>query len=166
MSLGRKGVRHAAANYLSSPQIPGIGKVFPSPPKIARSSDAYENLPAGTPSGSVLFVEILDVREVRIALGGSVSGAKKTLYTLRFHLLFRSRQDTAQEAMDDHDDQLEAIMDRLRADRTLGTNGAILQFGQDEEGISVATGMPKTSGTGSTIVWSVIDGNAFEYIVA
>lgn len=164
--MSRRSVRHAAALYLSSPQIPGIGKVFPSPPKISRSSDAYENLPPGTPSGSVLYVEVLHAKEVRLALGGAKQGTKQVRYALRFHLLFRSRQDTAQEAMDDHDDQVEAILERLRFDRTLGTNGAILDFGQDQDGISIATGMPKMSGQGSTHVWTIIDGGAREILTA
>lgn len=164
--MSRKSLRHAAATYLSAPQIPGIGTVFPSPPKIARSSDAYENLPAGTPSGSVLFVEVLQVNEKRLAAGGPVSGTKESRYILRLHLLFRSRQQLAEKAMDDHDDQVEAILGRLRADRTLGTNGTVLQYGQDGGGISIGTGMPKTSGSGSTHIWSVIEADAVEIVTA
>ena len=164
--MSRRSVRYAAQAYLSAPQIAGIGKVFASPPKIARSQDAYENMPPGTPSGSVLFVEILRVTETRVALGGPTSGTKVNQYSLRLHLLFRSRQQDSEAAMDDHDDQVEAILERLRQDRTLGTNGAILQYGQDEEGISISTGMPKTGGTGSTHVWTVIDGNVLEMITA
>lgn len=164
--MTRKSVRHDAADFLSAPQIPGIGTVFASPPKISRSSDAFENLPAGTASGSVLFVEILTATETRIALGGPHSGAKKVLYTLRFHLLFRSRQERAEQAMDDHDDQLDAILARLREDRTLGTNGRIFEFGQDAAGIVFATGMPKTSGNGSVLIWSLIEADCFEYLTA
>lgn len=170
--MSRKSVRYAAAAYLEAPQIPGIGKVFPSPPKVARSSDAYENLPAGTPSGSVLYVEILRSKEVRLALGGPTSGSKGVYHTLRFHLLFRSRQGQAEDAMDDHDDLVEAILERLRMDRTFATGnlpspaGKILQFGQDAEGITISTGMPKTAGTGSTLIWTIIDGNAMEFLTA
>ena len=168
--MSRSSVRHAAATYLTNgiagQPIPGLGTVFPSPPKVARSSDAFANIPAGTPSGSVVFVEILRVNEVREAMGGPTSGSKLLKYGLRFHLLFRSRQGRAQDAMDDHDAQVEAILQWLRKDRTLGTSGAILQFGQDRVGISTATGMPKTSGTGSTLVWTIIDGNALEFLTA
>ena len=164
--MSRSTIRHAAAQFLSAPQIPGVGTVFASPPKIARSSDAFANLPAGTASGSVVFVEVLHVVETRIALGGPTSGTKESTYTLRFHLLFRSRQDTAEAAMDDHDDQVEAILDRFRSDRTLGTNGAILQFGQDATGITIATGLPKMAGTGSTHIWTIIDGAAKELYTA
>ena len=164
--MSRKTVRKQTAQFLSAPQIPGVGRVFAAPPKIARSSDAFANLPAGTPSGSVIFVEILNAAEKRVALGGATSGTKETRYSLRLHLLFRSRQGASEDAMDDHDDQVETILDRLRSDRTLGSNGAILQFGQDEAGINISTGMPKVSGTGSTHIWTIIDGNAIEMYTA
>lgn len=167
--MSRKSVRHAAAQYLQQPQIAGIGTVYASPPKISRNSDAFEGLPAGTASGSVLYVEVLQVTEVRIALGGPVSGTKQNMYGLRFHLLFRSRQSESEDAMDDHDDQVEAILQRLREDRTLGTQGniySIAQYGQDPSGIVINTGMPKTSGTGTTHIWTVIDGKAMEIITA
>ena len=115
--MSRKSVRYAAAEFISSPQLPGVGKVFPSPPKVSRSGDAFENTPPGTPSGSVIYVEVLNAEEIRLAVGGPHHGVKKATYKLRFHLLFRSRQDTSEAAMDDHDDQLDALLVRLRQDR-------------------------------------------------
>jgi hypothetical protein len=164
--VSRRTVRHAAAVFLATPQIPGVGTVFPSPPKISKSSDAMAGLPPGTPSGSVIYVEIMNSQETRIAVGGPTQGSKTVNHTLRLHLLFRSRQARAEDAMDDHDDQIEAILQRLRSNRTLGTAGVILQFGQDSTGISIATGMPKESGTGSTLIWSIIDGHAMEFLTA
>jgi hypothetical protein len=162
--MSRKSVRHAAQQYLSAAQIPGVGTVFASPPKVARSSDAYANLPAGTPSGSVLFVEVMTIREKRLGFGGPTNGTKETRYTLRLQLLFRSRQGKSEDAMDDHDDQVEAILAKLRADRTLGTNGTIIQYGQSPSGISVSTGLPKEGGTGTTHIWTLIDGDCVEII--
>jgi hypothetical protein len=152
--------------FLSSPQIPGVGTVFNSPPKISRSSDVYENLPPGTISGSVIYVEILESHETRIALGGATSGSKWMIHNLRLHLLFRSREGLAEDAMDAHDDQVEAILSRCRLDRTLGTNGLVMDFGQDADGITITSGMPKVSGTGSTIQWTVIDAHAREFLTA
>jgi hypothetical protein len=158
------------AAYFTTANISGIGTVFPSPPKISRSSDAMANVPAGTPSGSVLYVEVLSSSEIRVALGGPVAGKKTVSYNLRLHLLFRSRQLKAEDAMDDHDDQVEAILELLRSDRTLGTTSLspspILQNGEGEQGITVQTGMPKETGTGSTILWSIIDSEAVEFITA
>jgi hypothetical protein len=167
--VSRKSVRHAAAQFLQQPQIPGIGTVFASPPKISKNSDAYEGLPPGTESGSVVYIEILNVTETRIALGGPTQGTKKSLYTLRFHLLFRSSERDSQVAMDAHDDQVELILLRCREDRTLGTQGnlySINQFGQGPSGITISTGMPKLSGTGRTHIWTIIDGDAMEIYTA
>lgn len=158
------------ASYISTANIPGIGTVFASPPKISRSSDALANVPPGTTSGSVVYVEILDSSEVRVAFGGPIAGKKLITHSLRLHLLFRSRQGKAEAAMDDHDDIVEALLNLLRGDRTLGTTGAspfpIFQNGEGDKGITVATGMPKESGSGSTIVWSIIDTDAVEFITA
>lgn len=158
------------ADYISSANITGIGTVYASPPKISRSSDAMANVPPGTASGSVLYVEVMRSVEVRAAVGGPVAGKKTVTYDLRLHLLFRSRQPAAEDAMDDHDDQVEALLELLRADRTLGTTAAtpspILQNGEGTAGLTVNTGMPKETGTGTTILWSVIDSEAVEFITA
>lgn len=162
-------MRHAVQAYLSGANLKGVGTVFASPPKVARSSDAYANLPAGTASGSVVFVEIMTAREKRLGLGGPTQGVKETRYTLRLHVLFRSRQGKATDAMDDHDDMIEAILTALRADRTLGTasgQNPISQYGQDGIGISITTGLPKESGTGSVHIWTLIDGDLVETINA
>lgn len=164
--MSRSSIRHAVATYLQTPAIAGIGTVFPSPPKISTAGDAFEGLPAGTPTGSVVYVEILQVQEVREALGGPSAGAKFVNYDVRVHLLARSSQEKAEDAMDDHDAIVDAIIQRLRADRTLGSAGAILQAGEGTEGITVQTGMPKAMGSGITHVWSLIDFQAQEWVVA
>lgn len=168
--MSRKSTRHIAAAYVSAANISGIGTVFASPPKISRSKDALANVPAGTPSGSVVYVEILESREIRVAVGGPVAGKKIITHDLRLHLLFRSRRAKAEDAMDDHDDQVEALLKLLRADRTLGstalTINPIFQNGEGDKGITVSTGMPKVDGTGTTIVWSIIDTDAQEFITA
>ena len=164
--MSRASIRHAVGTYLRSPQIAGVGTVFDSPPKISVAGDAFENLPAGSPTGAVVYVEILQAQEIREALGGPVAGAKLVTYDLRIHLLARSSQAAAEAAMDDHDAIVDLILQRLRADRTLGTAGAILQAGEGAAGITVQTGMPKRTGTGNTHIWSLIDSQVQEWLVA
>jgi len=158
------------ANYLAAANILAVGKVFASPPKISTSKDAFANVPPGTPSGSVVYVEILGSSEVRVALGGPTAGKKIITYQLRLHLLFRSTQGSAEAAMDDHDVIIESILTLLRADRTLGSTVAspfpIFQNGEGSEGIVVATGMPKESGGGATVIWSLVDTECLEFITA
>ena len=168
--MSRKSTRHLVADYLTAGNVPGVGTVFASPPKISRTSDALANVPPGTPSGSVIYVEILRSQEVRVGLGGPTAGKKTVTHDLRLHLLFRSTQRKAEDAMDDHDDQVEAILTLLRADRTLGstttTPNPIFQNGEGTAGIVVETGMPKEVGTGTTHIWSLIDTEAVEIITA
>lgn len=164
--MGRKYVRHQIANYLDAPKIPGVGTIYASPPKISRSSDAYKDLPPGIPSGSVIYVEVLEIREKRLANGGPTSGVKERRHHIRLHLLFRSRQRESEKAMDDHDDQLDTLIERLEADRTCGSNGRILQAGQDLDGYVYATGLPKESGNGSTHIWTLLMFDAVEIVTA
>lgn len=167
--MSRSTVRRAVATYLSSPMVPGVGTVFASPPKISTAGDAFEALPAGTPTGAVLYVETLQGQEIRVAVGGPTAGAKLVTYEVRIHLLARSSQAKSEDAMDDHDAILQAILQRLRADRTLGTAGSsnpILQAGEGDAGITYQTGMPKRTGNGGTHIWSLVDFQAQEWLVA
>lgn len=167
--MSRKTTRHYVQQWLANPPIPGIGTVFPSPPKISRTSDGFEGAPQGTPSGSVIYVEVFDSHETRDAYGGPLAGKKRITHIVRLHLLFRSRQRKAEDAMDDHDDQLEAILARVRSDRTLGTAllpSPLLQAGEGDYGIRAQSGLPKTVGTGTVQVWTAIDFEAQEQITS
>ena len=168
--MSRKTTRHLVADYLTAHKPAGVGTVFASPPKVARTGDALAGLPAGTPSGSVVYVEILRSQELRVGVGGPTAGKKTVVHDLRLHLLFRSVRPKAEDAMDDHDDQVEAILALIRADRTLGSTTAtpspIFQNGEGSAGITVETGMPKESGTGTVHIWSLIDTEAMEIITA
>ena len=158
------------ADYLTAANIAGLGKVFASPPKISRSLDALANVPAGTPSGAVVYVEIYHSSEVRIAVGGPVAGKKLVTHDLRLHLLARSTQLLAEDAMDDHDVLVEAILALLRADRTLGSTGAssapIFQNGEGDAGIIVDVGLPFETGSGTTNCWTSIETECVEFITA
>jgi hypothetical protein len=167
--VSRANVRHATANYLRAVALPSVGTIYASPPKISKGGDAYEGLPAGVASGSVLYVEVLDSHELREGLGGAGGGKKMVTHMLRVHVLFRSKARDSQDAMDDHDVLIEALLVALRADRTLGTATGptpILQAGEGTAGIKVQSGMPKTSGTGETLLWSIVDLEALEFITS
>jgi hypothetical protein len=168
--MSRMTTRHLVATYVTTANISGVGRVYASPPKISRTSDMLANVPDGTPSGSVIYVEILQSAELRIGVGGPVAGKKMITHDLRLHVLFRSRQARAEDAMDDHDVIIEALLELLRADRTIGAALAvpfpIFQNGEGTAGITVQTGMPKDIGSGTTQVWSLIDTQATEIITA
>lgn len=162
--MSRLDVRHGIANYLAAANIPGIGTVYAAPPKISRSSDRLIGAAPGTVSGSVLYVEVFAEDETRVAVGGAHGGEKMVKHIVRLHLLFRSRQRKAEDAADDHDAQLEAVLQAIRADRTLG--GTVLQAGEDTTGIKIESGLPMDLGSGSVEQWTAIDFDADEPITA
>lgn len=167
--MSRYSVRHATAEYLIAAVLPSVGTIYASPPKISKGSDAYEGLPSGVASGSVIYVEVLDSHEIREGFGGATSGKKIVTHLLRIHVLFRSRARTAEEAMDDHDILLEALLAAIRADRTLGTVTSatpILQAGEGPAGIKAQSGMPRVEGNGTTILWTIVDLDVTEFITA
>lgn len=167
--MSRLTVRHAAAAYVTAAALPSVGTVYASPPKVSRGGDAYEGLAPGVASGSVIYVEVLESHEVRAGFGGPTSGKKIVTQALRLHVLFRSKARTSQQAMDDHDTLLEALLAALRTDRTLGTATSttpILQAGEGTAGIKVQTGMPKMQGTGETWLWTIVDLDVTEFITS
>lgn len=168
--MSRSTVRHAIADYLTAGAITGVGTIFASPPKLSRTSDALVGAAPGAVSGAVVYIEITESFEIRVGLGGTGAGKKSVHHTVQCYVFFHSVQRRAEDAMDDHDDIIEALLALLRADRTLGTTTSspspIFQNGEGDAGITVATGMPKESGSGATIVWSLVDTDCLEFITA
>lgn len=167
--MSRLTVRHAAADYLRAAVLPHVGTVYASPPKLAKGGDAYEGLPAGTASGSVIYVEILESHELREGFGGDTRGKKMVHHMLRLHIMFQSKARKAEDAMDHHDALLEALLAAVRNDRTLATAtgpNPILQVGEGPAGIKAQTGMPRVEGNGGTVIWTIVDAEADEFITA
>jgi len=168
--VSRSTVRHMTADYLTAGAPAGVGKVFASPPKTTVAADRFANAPAGTPSGSVIYVEITRSQEVRVGLGGPVAGKKTVTHDVMLHLAFTSMQARAEDAMDDHDGQVEAILDLIRADRTLGTTvsspSPIFVAGEETAGITVSVGLPRTAGGGVVEIWSIVELQVVEIINA
>lgn len=88
---------------------------------------------AGRGMGAAMIVEIPHDKEHRLAFAGKTGGIKGIDYDVvlaGFHL---AHMDHAEDAGKDVDLLIEAIKDRIRADRTLG--GICYQAGEDETGI-------------------------------
>jgi hypothetical protein len=157
------------ADYLDAANIPNVGTVWASPPTISVPDDAFRQIPTGTASGCVINVEVWQTHELRIGFGGPTQGLKTVTHDLRLHLLFMHTSGNANTAMDDHDDIVEAVLQLIRGDRTLGTAAGpapIFQNGEGEQGITVQVGMPKRSSASSIVIWTAIDTTAVEMIVA
>jgi len=167
--VSRSTVRHAIADYLTAGAITGVGTIFASPPKLSRTSDALVGAAPGAVSGAVVYIEITESFEIRVGLGGTGAGKKSVHHTVQCYVFFHSVQRRAEDAMDDHDDIIEGLLVRIRADRTHGTAGSefpILQAGEGDPGIAVQTSLPKDAGGGAIDIWTSIKFDAEEFITA
>lgn len=113
--------------YRSSP-VEGIGVVRRAFSKRDDHQDYYHGMEPGARTGSVMVVTIYRSNEFRVALGGEHGGQKQRNFEVELGLFIRSRTPYAEDAQDDVYALQDAIVERIRADRTLG--GAVFQAGE------------------------------------
>lgn len=89
-------------------------------------------------AGAVMCVHIADDAERRIALGGPTGGFKRRPFQVELWVFHMARTAWPEDAQEHLDDLIEAVIDRIHGDRTLG--GAVVEAGESERGISTATG--------------------------
>ena len=136
--MSAKTVRAAIANYLSSPPIAGLGKLYTAEPFYSPGSDR-DPLTGGTAgAGAVGFVWIQESSEQRITVGlGTGSKAVEHTATIALKYSYLRQADTT-GAPDAYvgplDDLIGAVVDRVRADPTFNSNGAIFQAGEGQVG--------------------------------
>lgn len=84
---------------------------------------------AGVPIGClmVIFAEFGDER--RVAVAGAVSGVKHVSHKIRVHCFIRCLSQYSEDAQDAQYALLEAILGRIRADRTCGSGGFEAGYG-------------------------------------
>jgi len=131
--------------YRSSP-VPGVGVVRRAWAKRDDHADYFHGMPAGARSGCQIVVYIPRSSETRFALGGPTSGQKNVLYEVQLACYVRSRTPDAEDAQDDVYALRDALVEHVRADRTLG--GAVFQAGEHVDGgsgsIDFEYGQPET----------------------
>jgi hypothetical protein len=130
-----------------TPAVAGIGVVRRAFAKRDDHADYYNGMPPGTRTGCQMVVTIYRSHETRTALGGQFSGMKQRNFDVELGCFIRSHTPHAEDAQDDVYALQDAIVTRIRQDRTLG--GAVFQAGEHIEGagnngISFAYGQPET----------------------
>lgn len=100
--------------------------------------DYLATLTADRGMGAVMSVHIAQESERRIALGGPTGGFKSRPVQLELWVWHYARTPQVEDAQADMDDLLDAIVDRIHGDRTLG--GAVVEAGESQRGIDVKTG--------------------------
>lgn len=135
----------ATRAYRSSP-VAGVGVVRRAWAKRDDHADYFHNMPPGTRTGSQIVVYIPRSSETRFALGGATGGQKNVLYEVQLACYVRSRTPHAEDAQDDVYALRDALVEHLRADRTLG--GAVFQAGEHVDGgsgsVDIEYGQPET----------------------
>jgi hypothetical protein len=136
--MSRKLVRHAAADWLTAAQIPGLDHVHPGKVKEI----PWANYGTGSSAHMCQAYVLVDRRpEVRLAGGSPGStgqppnGQKEITSTVRVVVWFRSTDPDWLTAQDELDDITEAMLEQLRFTRTLGRPDVILAAGEFSAGI-------------------------------
>jgi hypothetical protein len=133
--------------YRSSPLSKyGVGVVRRSFAKRDNHADYFWGQPPGARTGAQIVVVIGRSTERRIALGGAHGGMKHVLYEVTLNVFVRSNCTHAEDAQDDVYALRDALLEHMRADRTLG--GAVFQAGEHADGgmdgIDTRYGEPET----------------------
>jgi hypothetical protein len=159
--MGRAAVRKAVTEWLATAPMPTLGNVLRARPKTITPAMFMPSVGAG--SKSVIVVHLSHDNETRAALGGKNSGEKFDKHTVALEIIFQSTKG-AMEAQDDHDDLIDAIKARLRADRNLGAPMVIWQA-PDKSGYDLQFAEP-VLGNQTVLIAAVLTFQALEYIMA
>jgi hypothetical protein len=91
-----------------------------------------------------MIVDLGEALETRDARAGAVLGIKNIRYACDIHVFHKAWMEHAEDAGADMDLLHEAILDSIRADRTLG--GALFQAGESARGIESHRPPPELDG--------------------
>lgn len=157
--MSRRVVREKVHEWISSAQITTLNQVFTSFPK--RINFQVDSFP-GQVSRAAAVVFIESEAESRIAIGGVTSdgaghGWKRVDYSVALQIFHHSLQRNAEDAMDDFDQVIDAVKDRLRNGfHTLGEQDLNVIWQAAEPSIDVQYGEPLTNEGGATETWAAI----------
>ena len=151
--MSRAQVRSQLTSWLQDGNIDGLGQVFSSFPK--RINFQTNSVP-GQKSRAAAVVFIENETEYRLALGGATSGVKRLDYEVAVQVFHHSVWDDPQKAMDDFDNLIDGIKDRLRSDHRFGDATGVLVWQGAEPGIDVSYGVPKTVDGGAVETWAAL----------
>ena len=152
--------------YRSSP-LSGVGVVRRAWATDDRIDDYFNGMEPGARTGCQIVVWIPSQSEQRFALAGEHGGMKNVRYDVEFAVYIRSRTPHAEDAQDDVYALRDALVEHMRADRTLGN--ACFEAGEAVDGgrgsIDVEYGQPETK-AGLTKSFALMSFTALEIVQA
>jgi hypothetical protein len=113
----------AATRTYRTPQVAGLGVVRRAWAKNDDHNDYYLGMPPGTACGSQMVVQLGDGHEQRVAMAGATSGYKKVAYAVTLNLFLRGEVAYAEDAQDSWYALRDALIAKIRTDRTCGSGG-------------------------------------------
>lgn len=155
---------------VGAPIIPGLFVVKRSPTKSwdGQLWDYGSTTPQAT--GAAMLVTVDDSSEMRVAFAGATSGVKQVAWAVEMEISVMSR---ARDAEDVHDFTIamrDAMLARIRADRTCGSGGfeagaSGFQVAETAPWLRTHMGLPHTS-SGVTKQTLIISTEAHQYVQA
>jgi hypothetical protein len=157
------------ATPLADLGLSGVWPYFVSYDNRVQDRDYFEGLDSGATFGAVMAVHLSVSTETRLEIGGLAGGVLNRPFNTQLYLWYSATRPPSSDAQAAFDDLLDAIVDRIRADPTLGmgvNSGAptlVTQAGEGEAGITVSTPPPYTEPPALTSGSSVISFNVNTY---
>lgn len=156
---GRQAVRAQLADFIFNPPIPNLNQVHTSFPKLIN----YEvNAQPGQMTRTAVVIYIADEYETRLSLGGptpnvgQTNGWKRVDYTVILQIFCLSFHREAQVAMNDFDEVVDNIKERLRSNHNFGDPSGNLVWQGAEPVIQGRYGEPNTEKDGVTEMFAEI----------
>jgi hypothetical protein len=152
--------------YRPSP-LAGLGLSGAVPYYLDRfeDHDYVDGTAAGATFGAILCVHVASMTENRLAIGGFLNRP----YAVELYVWYQAMVPPASAAQSAFDDLLDAIVDRLRADPTLGmgvNSGAptlVTQAGEGDRGITINSAVPYTEPATQTYGSAVVSFDVSTY---
>lgn len=114
----------------------GLAGVRPYFETRVADHEYFTDLTAGRDMGAVMSVHIAEYTEKRLTSGGFMD----VPYEINLYLFHLARKPKPEDAQEDLDRLIQAVVDRIRSDPTLG--GVVTQAGETGRGISVSMSAP------------------------
>jgi hypothetical protein len=158
--VSREDIRAGVAAYFGGATVDARGFYRPSPlaglglsgvrayynDRIDDNRDYTEGLDAGATFGAVMCVHLAAMNETRLTIGGTLNRP----YNVELYVWYQATRPPPEDAQAAFDGLLDAIVDRVRADPTLGMGvdsaapTIVTQAGEGERGISITSAVPYT----------------------
>ena len=156
--MSRRDVRTGIATYFGGSTYDAVSRIYRPTPLAAAGlagvrlyfakrvpdSDYTFGLAEGRAMGTLMVLHLPNENETRIAIQGATAGIKRQTYSIELHLYHLAQTQHSEDAQADFDDVLDAIVEHIRADRTLG--GIVVQAGEGDAGITKTMSEPFING--------------------